>query len=425
MHQFPVNPTVRAQWVKFVQRHRVDFGEPVAKHASLCSAHFEQSCYEGSLAFSLDGMTQIKRNKVLIKGSVPTRHAVLPEGPEVLTDRKRRQLEAKKKKVDEAREESMSNLVDDHDDDTNEENPCNIVTDVCMSPIDESSSNTNASTATASVTTPFTSPVALTSTNNTCATPVNTTLVSFTTPSPNVTPLQGSSCVDCVYKSKFKNQTKQTMRLRRIVKEQKKEIRELKSEVIETASEGEIDMQEESGSKDFFLWSSTGTDTDMATENEDGDWRVDSDTPEYDEPKFIVFYSMVLHIFTLFCFKCKESSPTATMKQDGTIVTVTQSCSKCHDNYIWKSQPTVLGKYPAGNILLSFAVLMAGASINKLLLVFRHIGLHVFSARTYFRHQKSFLVPVVLHHWETYQANLISKIRKLKNVAWTGDGRFD
>ncbi|XP_022791620.1 THAP domain-containing protein 2-like [Stylophora pistillata] len=118
MHQFPVNPTVRTQWVKFVQRHRVDFGEPVAKHASLCSAHFEQSCYEGSLAFSLDGMTQIKRNKVLIKGSVPTRHAVLPEGPEVLTDRKRRQLrrdafaefhvlEAKKKKVDEAMEESM------------------------------------------------------------------------------------------------------------------------------------------------------------------------------------------------------------------------------------------------------------------------------------------------------------------------------
>lgn len=139
------------------------------------------------------------------------------------------ELEAKKKKVDEAREESMSNLVDDGDDDTNEENPSNIATDVCMSPIDESSGSTNTSTATVSLTTPFTSPVALTSTNNTCATPVNTTPVSFTTPSPNVTPLQGSSCVDCVYKSKFKNQKKQTMHLRRIVKEQKKEIRELKS----------------------------------------------------------------------------------------------------------------------------------------------------------------------------------------------------
>lgn len=131
--------------------------------------------------------------------------------------------EAKKKKVDEAREESMSNLVDDHDDDTNEENPFNIATDVCMSPTDESSGSTNTSTATVSVITPFTSPVALTSTNNTCATPVNTT------PSPNVTPLQGSSCVDCVYKSKLKSQKKQTIRLRRIVKEQKKEIRELKS----------------------------------------------------------------------------------------------------------------------------------------------------------------------------------------------------
>ena len=138
-------------------------------------------------------------------------------------------VEAKKKKVDEAREESSSNLVDDHDDDTNEENPCIIATDVCMSPIDESSTSTNTSTATVSVTTPFTSPVALTSTNNTCATPINTTPVSVTTPSPNLTPLQGSSCVDCVYKTKYQNHKKQTTRLRRTVKEQKKEIRELKS----------------------------------------------------------------------------------------------------------------------------------------------------------------------------------------------------
>ncbi|PFX33166.1 hypothetical protein AWC38_SpisGene1984 [Stylophora pistillata] len=173
MHQFSVIPTVKAQSLKFVQQHRVDFGEPVAKNASLSSAHFEQSSYEATLAFSLDGMMQVKWNKVLIKGSVPTRHAVL-------TDRKRGQLrrdaftefhelEAKKKKVDETREESMSNLVDHHDDDTNEENLCNIATDVCMSPIDESSASTNASTATVSVTTPFTSAVALTSTNNTCA----------------------------------------------------------------------------------------------------------------------------------------------------------------------------------------------------------------------------------------------------------------
>ena len=37
-------------------------------------------------------------------------------------------------------------------------------------------------------------------------------------------------------------------------------------------------MQEEVGSKDFFIWSSTGTDTDMATEN-DGEWKSQAGGP--------------------------------------------------------------------------------------------------------------------------------------------------
>ena len=57
-HLFPSEPNVRAQWVKFVRRHRVDFCEPVGKFASLCSAHdhFEQSCFTNSLASSLPGI---------------------------------------------------------------------------------------------------------------------------------------------------------------------------------------------------------------------------------------------------------------------------------------------------------------------------------------------------------------------------------
>ena len=114
------------------------------------------------------------------------------------------------------------------------------------------------------------------------------------------------------------------------------------------------------------------------------------------------------------------------MKQYGTLVTVTQSCHHCLDEFVWKSQPSpICGNIPMGNILLSFAVLMAGASINKVLLVFRHMGLCVYSARTFFRHQKAFLFPTVLHHWETYQASLVNKIKQLKDVEWTGDGRFD
>ena len=73
MHQFPLAAKIRSQWVKFVQRHRVDFGEPITKYASLCSAHFEPSCYPMGLRLSLHGTEETKRNKVLINGLIPTR----------------------------------------------------------------------------------------------------------------------------------------------------------------------------------------------------------------------------------------------------------------------------------------------------------------------------------------------------------------
>ena len=89
-------------------------------------------------------------------------------------------------------------------------------------------------------------------------------------------------------------------------------------------------------------------------------YRVDPETPAYEEPKFIVFHSMLLQLFTLSCFKCKASGPSATMRQHGTMVTVIQSCSQCLDQYVWKFQPPPLcGKFPIGKMLLSFAILMS------------------------------------------------------------------
>ena len=115
------------------------------------------------------------------------------------------------------------------------------------------------------------------------------------------------------------------------------------------------------------------------------------------------------------------------MKQQGTMVIVNQHCLSCgEESFEWKSQPMALGgKYPAGNVLLSFAVLMAGASISKVLLVFKHMGLSAYSARAFFFHQRNFLFPVVISYWERYQADLVSKLKAMKDVVWSGDGRFD
>jgi len=135
---------------------------------------------------------------------------------------------------------------------------------------------------------------------------------------------------------------------------------------------------------------------------------------------------MLMNLFSLFCFKCKQGEPTVSMKSSGTMVTVSQSCFKCGENaYQWRSQALILGKYPAGNLLLSFGVLMAGASISKMLLVFRHMGLVAYNVRTFFTHQSTFLFSAILHYWETYRAALISEIKGMKDVTWCGDGRFD
>ena len=36
------------------------------------------------------------------------------------------------------------------------------------------------------------------------------------------------------------------------------------------------------------------------------------------------------------------------------MVTVVSRCKKCKRTYTWKSQPNLLQKFPAGNLLLSF-----------------------------------------------------------------------
>ena len=134
-------------------------------------------------------------------------------------------------------------------------------------------------------------------------------------------------------------------------------------------------------------------------------------TPCQDEPKFIVFYSALMTVFSLFCLTCKANNPKVSMDSCGTMVTVSQHCQSCKKIFKWRSQPFILGRYPAGNVLLSFAVLMAGASISKLLLVFKHMGLSVYESRTFFYHQSRFLFPIILKYWETYQASLVTKIK--------------
>eukprot|EP00794_Sanderia_malayensis_P010407 gene10407-biopygen7584 len=89
---------------------------------------------------------------------------------------------------------------------------------------------------------------------------------------------------------------------------------------------------------------------------------MDPETPAADEPKFVAFYSMLATLFQMFCFNCKSSGPRMEMKSIGTSVSVTQTCDTCGRQFNWNSQPLLFGKTPAGNLMMSFGILMSGAN---------------------------------------------------------------
>ena len=122
-----------------------------------------------------------------------------------------------------------------------------------------------------------------------------------------------------------------------------------------------------------------------------------------------MFLSKLLILFQS-CNLCFASNPLLSISQSGTMLTIKSTCSRCSNVFTWTSQPHMLGKFPAGNLLLSFAILCSGASINKVLLMFQHMGILVYHYPTYYYHQRHLLVPSIVKYWRGYQAELLRKL---------------
>lgn len=107
--------------------------------------------------------------------------------------------------------------------------------------------------------------------------------------------------------------------------------------------------------------------------------------------KFVVFLNHLLPLFHI-CPCCKTGGVLVDWKQIGTMLEVKCSCpnQQCTERErMWRSQPNMPGTdIPAGNILLSFAILLSGSSAAKVLTVFNHMGLSCISQSTYYKHQK-------------------------------------
>ena len=145
-----------------------------------------------------------------------------------------------------------------------------------------------------------------------------------------------------------------------------------------------------------------------------------------EEPKYIVFWSALKQLLALcVCSRCGEQRLTSSRREIGTALRISFECRDCHHRTSWASQPNV-GKIPAGNMLLSAAILCSGALVTKTLTVFQHMGVACISARTYFRHQKDILFQAVQRVWQENQLWLFASLQAdQRSLVVGGDGRAD
>jgi len=80
---------------------------------------------------------------------------------------------------------------------------------------------------------------------------------------------------------------------------------------------------------------------------------------------------MLLSLFAV-CLACSNSTVACIKVITGTFVQVQQLCRSCGHKRLWNSQPYI-GNVPAGNLLLSTAILCAGALPSMVLRVLKYL----------------------------------------------------
>lgn len=139
--------------------------------------------------------------------------------------------------------------------------------------------------------------------------------------------------------------------------------------------------------------------------------------------KFLVFEECLLSLFMV-CPRC-DGPVKPTAKVTGTLVTVDQECCACGFKRRWQNQP-FLKQMPAGNLLLSAAILFSGSQAAKVLHLLEIMNVAAISKATFFRHQRKYLAPVIIQAWEKQQLQLVEQLAGMEGgLALCGDARSD
>ena len=92
----------------------------------------------------------------------------------------------------------------------------------------------------------------------------------------------------------------------------------------------------------------------------------------------------------------------------GTLLTIKHLCLNGHDTR-WNSQPFV-NQTPAGNLLISAAILFSGNSFSKINEFSSFLSLQFISETKFYEFQKQDLWPIINKTWCTEQEKIIENL---------------
>ena len=153
----------------------------------------------------------------------------------------------------------------------------------------------------------------------------------------------------------------------------------------------------------------------------DSDSECDEDVNVAKEKKFIVFESCLNDLLEK-CHACGHKTITD-RRTVGTCLIATVTCLVCGHSRTWTSQP-MSGTMPYGNLILSAAIMFAGASPAKHLRILDFAGIQNISLKTYMTVQSAYLTPTIIDVWKKSQEALVQEIKdNPRTLQLAGDAR--
>lgn len=143
----------------------------------------------------------------------------------------------------------------------------------------------------------------------------------------------------------------------------------------------------------------------------------------------LVFTSNLLELATTRVHnKCKVNGCTedvrVTLDTVSSAVYLKWMCSNKHIAHKWCSQPLFNRGLHSGDVLISASLVATGNNFQKLALFASFLKLPFLSSSSFWKIQRTYVVPSIVQIWESHQNEVLDEFRG-KDLVLLGDGRMD